>query len=154
MDLFHHLAKVQYKCYSNKLYRHLGGGIVSKIVCRIIRFYYHCELPYSVDTTGVHFCHKGFCTVVHPKVTFGKGIVIQHGVTIGKTENGVPSFGNDIFIGARAIIIGNVKVGDNVRIGAGAVVVKDIPNNCTAVGVPAKIVQMKNEEGTTETYTD
>lgn len=149
MDLFHFLAKVQYECYSNKRCRHVGGILISKIICRIIRFYYHCELPYSIDTSGVHFCHKGFCTVIHPKVVFGKGVVIQHGVTIGKTDKGVPSFGNDVFIGARAIIIGNVIVGDNVKIGAETVVIKDIPSNCTAVGVPAKICYNGNEENIT-----
>ena len=148
MDFFHRLARLQYKCYSNKRCRFLGGAIISKVVCKIIRFYYHCELPYSVDTTGVHFCHKGFCTVVHPKVSFGKCVVIQHGVTIGKTDKGVPSFGNNVFIGARAIIIGDVKVGDNVNIGAGTVVINDIPSNCTAVGVPARIINNRVENVT------
>ena len=48
--------------------------------------------------------------------------------------------GDNCIIGAGAKIIGNVKIGNNVKIGANAVVVKDIPDNCTAVGVPAKII--------------
>lgn len=49
--------------------------------------------------------------------------------------------GKNVFIGARAIILGGVSIGDNAKIGAGAVVLNDIPADCTAVGVPAKVVK-------------
>lgn len=70
----------------------------------------------------------------------GKNIEIQHSVTIGENSRGVPKIGNDVFIGARTVIIGDIKIGNNVKIGASSVVVNDVPDNCTVVGVPAKVV--------------
>lgn len=49
-----------------------------------------------------------------------------------------PTLGKNSYIGSKSIIIGNINIGDNVKIGAGAVVLEDIPSSCTAVGVPAK----------------
>ena len=71
--------------------------------------------------------------------------MIQHGVTIGEIDDSLkaPVIGRNVYIGARAVILGNISVGDNVKIGAGAVVLNDIPDNCTTVGVPAKIVSQK-----------
>ena len=126
----------------------MGGVIINKlrmlyctILVRIIRWYYHCDIPCTVDVSGCYFCHKGFGTVINPLVKLGKRVVIQHSVTIGEIDEGVPTIGNNVFIGARAIIIGPIKIGSNVKIGAGAVVTKDIPDNCTAVGVPAKVIK-------------
>lgn len=51
---------------------------------------------------------------------------------------------NNVFIGAKAIILGDITIGENAKIGAGAVVLTDVPANCTAVGVPAQIIQGKN----------
>lgn len=79
--------------------------------------------------------------MVNPSSKIYSGTFIQHGVTIGENNGLSPVIGHNCFIGARAIIIGGITIGDNVRIGAGAVVVSDIPDNCTAVGVPAMIVK-------------
>ena len=57
---------------------------------------------------------------------------------IGDEKGQSPVIGNDVFIGTGAKIIGGVTIGDNVKIGANAVVVKDIPSGCTALGIPAK----------------
>jgi serine O-acetyltransferase len=55
-------------------------------------------------------------------------------------NNGVPKIGNNVYIGCGAKLIGGITVGDNVIIGANAVVVKDVPSNCTVVGNPAQII--------------
>lgn len=103
-----------------------------------IRWYYHCDIPYSVDVSGCYFNHKGFGVVINPLVKIGRNVDIQHSVTIGENTRGVPIIGNNVVIGARATIIGDIHIGDNVVIGAGAVVVKDVPSNCTVAGVPAR----------------
>jgi len=78
--------------------------------------------------------------VINSKVSGGKNIVIESGVVIGDEKGQAPCLGNNIFIGAGAKIIGGITIGDNVKIGANAVVVKDLPSNVTAVGIPAKVI--------------
>lgn len=100
---------------------------------------------------------------IHPGAKIGKGLFIDHGsgvvigetteigdnctiyqgVTLGGTgkETGKrhPTLGNNVMVGAGAKLLGAFTVGDNSKIAAGAVVLKDVPENCTAVGIPAKI---------------
>lgn len=136
---FNKLIQKQYSLY-------LRGGMflwLSVILCRMIRWYYHCDIPYSTDVRGVRFMHKGFGVVINPKAKIGDGTVIQHRVTIGEIGSGVPEIGHNCFLGAGSIIIGGITVGDNVKVGAGAVVINDVPNDATVVGVPAKVVSIK-----------
>ena len=101
---------------------------------------------------------------IHPGATIGKGLLIDHGagVVIGETAvvgdnctiyQGVtlggtgkhtgkrhPTIGNNVMIGSGAKVLGPFKVGDNAKIAAGAVVLAEVPANCTAVGVPARII--------------
>jgi serine O-acetyltransferase len=79
--------------------------------------------------------------VINGQVKGGSNILIEHQVTIGAERRHSPRLGNDVFIGAGAKIIGGVVIGSHVRIGANAVVLDDVPDNCTAVGVPARIVR-------------
>ena len=102
---------------------------------------------------------------IHPGATIGKGLLIDHGsgVVIGETAEigdnctiyqGVtlggtgkdkgkrhPTLGNNVMVGSGAKILGPFKVGDNAKVAAGAVVLEEVPENCTAVGVPARIVR-------------
>lgn len=64
----------------------------------------------------------------------GCNCTILHNVTIGAGRGGAPTIGDNVYIGAGAIIIGDIKIGDNVKVGAGAVVFKDVPSNSTVVG--------------------
>lgn len=82
--------------------------------------------------------------VVGETATIGNNVSILQGVTLGGTgksdEDRHPKIGNGVLIGAGAIILGNIKVGDCARIGAGSVVVKEVPPHVTVVGVPARII--------------
>ena len=106
---------------------------------------------------------------IHPGATIGKNLLIDHGcgVVIGETAEvgdnctiyqGVtlggtgkdhgkrhPTIGNNVMIGAGAKVLGPFKVGDNSKIAANAVVLREIPADCTCVGVPARIVKRNNE---------
>jgi len=70
---------------------------------------------------------------------------LYHQVTLGGTgkESGKrhPTVGNNVFISGGAKVLGSINIGDNVKVGANAVVLKDVPNDCTVVGIPAKIVR-------------
>lgn len=79
--------------------------------------------------------------VINSKVVGGEYIIIESGVVIGDEKGLAPKLGNNIFIGSGAKLFGGITVGDYVKIGANAVVNKDIPNNTTAIGVPAKIIK-------------
>lgn len=80
--------------------------------------------------------------VIHEDAVIGDDCMIMQQVTIGMIGDGeVPVLGNSVYVGAGAKIIGKVKVGDGARIGANAVVVEDVPPGCTAVGVPARLIQ-------------
>lgn len=80
--------------------------------------------------------------VINGSVVGGENIRIEHQVTIGAEKDQSPRLGNNIFIGAGAKIIGPVTIGDGARIGANAVVVKDVPPGVTVGGIPARILRL------------
>ena len=71
--------------------------------------------------------------------THVNNFTIYQNATIGY-NNGFPTIGNNVFIGAGAVVIGKIRIGNNVKIGAGAVVIEDVPDNCTVVGPKAKVI--------------
>jgi serine O-acetyltransferase len=81
--------------------------------------------------------------VINGAVRGGSNVYVEHQVTIGAERRRSPAIGNDVFIGAGARIIGAVTIGDGARIGANAVVVEDVPEYCTVVGIPARIVRRR-----------
>jgi serine O-acetyltransferase len=87
--------------------------------------------------------------VIHEDARIGDNCMIMQQVTVGMIGDGeVPTIGNGVYIGAGAKIIGKLVIGDGARIGANAVVVNDVPPNCTAVGIPARIIDRGAESGT------
>jgi len=80
--------------------------------------------------------------VINGAVRGGAGVLMEHQVTIGAERRQSPVLGNEVFVGCGARIIGPVTIGDRARIGANAVVVKDVPADATVVGVPARIVRV------------
>jgi serine O-acetyltransferase len=89
--------------------------------------------------------------VINGAVRGGSDVRVEHQVTIGAEQRRAPVLGDHIFIGAGAKIIGGVRVGSHARIGANAVVVHDVPANCTVVGVPARIVRRREPACDAET---
>ena len=87
---------------------------------------------YMVHTNGI---------VIGSGVKIGDNCKIYQQVTIGKEKGRFPVIGNNVTIYAGAKVVGNGKIGDNAVIGANAVVIKDVPDNCLAVGIPAKIIK-------------
>lgn len=78
--------------------------------------------------------------VINTSVRGGARVFVEHQVTIGAERGASPVLGDDVFIGAGARILGGVRVGSRVKVGANAVVVSDVPDGVTVVGVPARVV--------------
>jgi serine O-acetyltransferase len=92
--------------------------------------------------SGFHIVHPGMI-LIHPRATIGDRCGIMHGVTIGTSLNGgggVPHIGDDVFIGAGAVLLGDITIGNGARIAANSLVMTDVPPGAMAIGVPAKIV--------------
>ncbi len=86
--------------------------------------------------------------VLHSRVVIGNNCMIGQGVTVGGKSGWyeVPVIGNNVIINAGAKIIGPIRIGDNVEIGANCVVLKDVPSNCVVAGVPARIIRSNMSE--------
>ena len=81
--------------------------------------------------------------IVGYDVVIGEKVTIHQQVTIEQPKGGKTTvIGDNVFIGKGAVILGGCRIGNNVKIGANAVVTSDLPDNCTAVGVPAKVVRL------------
>ena len=123
--------------------------LLLKIIIEPIYFFltllYGIHLPQGcVIGSGLIIHHFGGI-ILNTKTIIGKNCTLRHNVTIGarRGNDDVPILGDNVNIGAGAVILGNIKIGNNVAIGANAVVLNDVPDNCIAVGNPAKIIQKK-----------
>ncbi len=92
----------------------------------------------------------GMGVVIGETAEIGDDCLIYHGVTLGGTGKDVgkrhPTIGNNVLIGTGAKVLGPITIGDNSRVAANSVVLKDIPENCTAVGIPARVVRRAGEK--------
>ena len=95
---------------------------------------------------GLHIPHP-LGIVINGKAKIGNNCTIMQQVTIGNklNDDNIPIIGNNVFIGAGAKIIGNIKIEDNVIIGANSVVTKSISKNCIVAGIPARIIRKIND---------
>lgn len=108
------------------------------------------SIPLNVFGPGLCIAHAG-TIVVNGNVRIGSNARIHVGVNIGNsselgekhTNNNVPQIGNNVYIGPGAKIFGKINIGNNVRIGANSVVNRDVPDNVTVAGVPAKVISHK-----------
>jgi len=116
--------------------------IVPFVIQQMLRFVFCCFIPYSTRIgKNVHFGHLGMGIVIHKDAVIGNNVRIDQHVTIGgRTGPGAPVIGDNVRIGAGAKVLGGLRIGHHAQIGANAVVIKDVPDNATAVGVPARII--------------
>lgn len=113
--------------------------LIAKITWRIMYILFNCSIPpTTVLEEGVNIAH-GIGIVIHQNSVVGGGTVIYQNVTIGSGVNG-PKIGKKCLLGAGCCVLSDITIGDNVKVGANAVVLKNVPSNCTVVGVPAKII--------------
>ncbi len=129
--------------YFRTLFYHRAGRLASALIgwYRPGDKYFTLSAAASIGR-GFWYAHP-YSTIIAAD-SIGENFRCVHCVTIGNTGKGRPRIGDNVSVGAGAIIIGNVSVGNNVSVGAGCVVVKDIPDFAVVVGNPARIVKYKD----------
>lgn len=125
--------------------------VVTYIFLRHYTYKFGLDIPAEAEIgSGFYVGHFGGI-VVHPEARIGKNCNIAQGVTIGVSnrgkKQGVPTIGDNVFIGPGAKIFGRIRVGNNVAIGANAVVYHDIPDNAVVVGIPGHVVSQQGSAG-------
>jgi len=117
----------------------------ARIVSHISRWLTGIEIHPGAKIGRRFFIDHGMGVVIGETTEIGNDVTLYHQVTLGgtSTKKGKrhPTIGNNVVIGAGAKVLGPVKVGDNCKIGANSVVVKDVPPNSTVVGIPGKVVR-------------
>ena len=131
------------------LYRH-HWFLLARIVSQWSRFWTGIEIHPGAKIGKGLFIDHGSGVVIGETTEIGDDCTIYQGATLGGTgkESGKrhPTLGNNVLVGSGARILGPFKVGDNARIASNAVVLEEVPDDATAVGVPARIVRIKGEK--------
>ncbi|MEA5566168.1 serine O-acetyltransferase [Anabaena sp. UHCC 0399] len=122
----------------------IGLPFIPRLISHIARFLTGIEIhPGATIGQGVFIDH-GMGVVIGETAIIGDYALIYQGVTLGGTgkESGKrhPTLGENVVVGAGAKVLGNILIGNSVRIGAGSVVLRDVPSDCTVVGIPGRIV--------------
>lgn len=140
------LGNYLYYHVNNKFVKGLFYPLYKLLDLFVIQIIAGAEIPAKCKIgEGFWIVHGAKGLIIHPDVKIGKNVRVFHQVTIGANDPrkpegyGVPVIGDNVLIGAGAKILGPITIGDNARIGANSVVVKSVPPNHTAVGIPATI---------------
>ena len=144
---FHQVSNFFYKA---------GFDLIARIISQTVRFFTGIEIHPGAKIGKNLFIDHGMGVVIGETSEIGDNVTIYHAVTLGGSSPSIdserqrhekrhPTIGNDVVVGSGAQIIGPIKVGNNARIASNAVVVKDVPENTTMVGIPAKAVKLENK---------
>ncbi|WP_456342267.1 serine O-acetyltransferase [Thermovibrio sp.] len=119
--------------------------LLARLVSHFSRWLTGIEIHPGAKIGRRFFIDHGMGVVIGETTEIGNDVTLYHQVTLGgtSTKKGKrhPTIGNNVVIGAGAKVLGPVKVGDNCKIGANSVVIKDVPPNSTVVGIPGKVVR-------------
>ncbi len=147
--------RISHFLYTKKLF------FLARLISQIARFITGIEIhPGAKIGKGLVIDH-GMGVVIGETAEIGDNVLLYHGVTLGGTgkDKGKrhPTVGDNVIIGSGAKVLGAIFIGSNAKIGANSVVLKDVPEGATAVGIPAKNIVKKKEESSisnVESYCD
>ena len=124
---------------------HIGIPFIPRLISHLARFLTGIEIHPGAQIGQGVFIDHGMGVVIGETAIVGDYALIYQGVTLGGTgkESGKrhPTLGENVVVGAGAKVLGNIYLGNNVRVGAGSVVLRDIPADCTVVGVPGRLIK-------------
>ena len=136
---------------------HIAGfHLLARIISQLSRFFTGIEIHPNAKIGKNLFIDHGMGVVIGETSEIGNDVTIYHNVTLGgispsidterqRHEKRHPTIGDDVVIGSGAQILGPLTIGNNSRIAANAVVVKDVPENSTMIGIPARAVRVGNK---------
>ncbi|MFB3828593.1 MAG: serine O-acetyltransferase [Bryobacteraceae bacterium] len=143
--LFHRLAHKLWKA---------RVPLLPRLISQISRFLTGIEIHPGATIGRRFFIDHGMGVVIGETAEIGDDVLLYQGVTLGGTGNEKgkrhPTLGNRVVVGTGAKVLGSIRVGNNVKIGAGSVVVRPVPDNCTVVGIPGRVVRSRGESGVLE----
>ncbi|MDR0350580.1 MAG: serine O-acetyltransferase [Coriobacteriales bacterium] len=127
----------------NWLWRHGRRGI-ARFLSQVTRFFTGIEIHPGATLGRRVFIDHGMGVIIGQTAVVGDGVTLYQGVTLGGTgkEHGKrhPNLGEDVIVGVGAAVLGNITIGAHSKVGGGAVVVDNVPEHCTVVGIPGRIV--------------
>ncbi len=127
-----------------------GLFLLARFISHINRFMTGIEIHPAAEIGRGVFIDHGMGVVIGETAVVGDGCLIYKGVVLGGTTTEKtkrhPTLGKKIIVGSNACILGNITIGDQVRIGSGSVVVRDVPPHATVVGVPGRIIEQKKKD--------
>ena len=148
-------AIIIYRC-THWLWQH-HWHLTARIISQIARFLTGVEIHPAAQIGYGFMIDHGMGVVIGETTVIGNNVTLYHDVTLGgrkffdehgnKLEKRHPTIGNNVVIGSGAQILGPINIGDNVKIGSNAIVIKDIPANCTVVNTPAYIIKKSTVNG-------
>jgi serine O-acetyltransferase len=125
-----------------------------RLISQASRFFTGIEIHPGATIGRRFFIDHGMGVVIGETTQIGDDVLLYQGVTLGGTGNESgkrhPTLGNHVVVGTGAKVLGNIRIGNHVRIGAGSVVVHPVPDNSTVIGVPGRVVRLRDENGVLE----
>lgn len=142
-------ALLWHRAVSNRLWR-AGFKWLARLVSHVARFFTGIEIHPGATIGRRVFIDHGMGIVIGETAEIGDDTTLYHGVTLGGTSCNKgkrhPTLGRNVVIGAGAKILGPITVGDHAKVGSNAVVVRDVPEGATAVGIPARIHTLEDAQ--------
>lgn len=135
---------------TNRLYKR-GFRLIARMIMGIAQFLFKMDIHPAATIGRRVFIDHGIGVVIGETTIIEDDVLIYQGVTLGGTSLNKgkrhPTIKSNSVIGSGAKVLGNITVGKNSKVGANSVVVKDVPDSSTAVGIPAKVVQKSDKKG-------
>jgi serine O-acetyltransferase len=128
--------------------------LLPRVISQFGRFFTGIEIHPGARIGHRFFIDHGMGVVIGETAEIGDDVLLYQGVTLGGTGNEKgkrhPTLGNRVVVGAGAKVLGGIRIGDDVKIGAGTVVVRPVPDNSTVVGIPGRSVRTRGGAGVLE----
>lgn len=131
---------------ANKLYR-MKIPFLPRLISQLARFFTGIEIHPGATIGERFFIDHGMGVVIGETTIIGDDVLVYQGVTLGGTGKDTgkrhPTIENGVTVGAGAKVLGNIAIGEGSNVGAGSVVVEDVPSHSTVVGIPGRVVQQR-----------